>query len=251
MHDNRLRMLQDDEPPKFFMETTEEHKVLRPVKRAKTHESHTVSEEGPLHGKIGPTESRGVEGMYQNSRCASREKTWVQSTKKLNENWDAISLVFVSAVLRNNFSSFRSTLHNFSHTMLLNVWDSSLLRSKGKVQNWVRRRSYYLNLCEADGLKTWGQLPHLINNGRKFSTMRRTSCSSLSRVLSTRSSCTTSPTSPASLSQDCENFLMCPATTRSYNMSEQAQGDLLQTQSQDDEQAGGGPLPPELPWGKV
>ena len=70
----------------------------------------------------------------------------------------------------------------------------------------------------------------------KFNIMRRTSCSSLSRVLSTRSSCFTSPTSPTSLSQDYENFIMCPATIRSDNMSEQAQGDLLQTQSQDDEQ---------------
>ena len=34
-------------------------------------------------------------------------------------------------------------------------------------------------------------------------------------------------------------------------MSEQAQGDLLQTQSQDDEQARGNKLPPELPWGKM
>ena len=32
-------------------------------------------------------------------------------------------------------------------------------------------------------------------------------------------------------------FVMCPATIRSENTSEQAQGDLLQTQSQDDEQA--------------
>ena len=64
-------------------------------------------------GKTGPTEPRGVEGMYQNSRCASREKTWLQSTKKLNENWAAISLVFLSTVLRENCSSFRSTLQNF------------------------------------------------------------------------------------------------------------------------------------------
>ena len=47
------------------------------------------------------------------------------------------------------------------------------------------------------------------------------------------------------------NFIMCPATIRSESMSEQAQGDLLQTQSQDDEQARGDPLRPELPWGKV
>ena len=70
-----------------------------------------------------------------------------------------------------------------SHIMLLNVWNWSLVRSKGKVQNWVRRRFYYLNLCEAHGLNTWGQLPHLMKNGRNFSILRRTSCSSLSRVL--------------------------------------------------------------------
>ena len=37
----------------------------------------------------------------------------------------------------------------------------------------------------------------------------------------------------------------------SENMREQAQGDLLQTQSQDDEQARGDPLPLEWPRGKV
>ena len=37
--------------------------------------------------------------------------------------------------------------------------------------------------------------------------MRRSSCSSLSRVLSARSSCCTSTTSPTSLSQDYENFI--------------------------------------------
>ena len=42
-------------------------------------------------------------------------------------------------------------------------------------------------------------------------------------------------------------FFLCPATVRSNNMSEQAQGDLLQTQSHDDEQARGNPSPPELP----
>ena len=39
------------------------------------------------------------------------------------------------------------------------------------------------------------------------------------------------------------NFIMCPATIRSENMSEQAQRDQLQTQSQDDEQARWNPLP--------
>ena len=33
------------------------------------------------------------------------------------------------------------------------------------MQHW---RSYYLNLCEAHGLNTWGQLPHLMKNDRKI-----------------------------------------------------------------------------------
>ena len=45
--------------------------------------------------------------------------------------------------------------------------------------------------------------------------------------------------------------IQCPATIRSEKMSEQAQGDLLQTQSQDDEQARRDPLPLELPRRKV
>ena len=44
-------------------------------------------------------------------------------------------------------------------------------------------------------------------NGRTFSILRRISCSSFSRVLSTRSSCSTSLTSPTSLSQDHEILL--------------------------------------------
>ena len=81
-------------------------------------------------------------------------------------------------VVREYFSSFRSTLHISSQMMLENVWNWSLLRRKGEMHNWVRLQSYYLNLCEAHGLHTWGQLLHLMNNGRKFSTMRRTSCPS-------------------------------------------------------------------------
>ena len=138
-----------------------------------------------------------------------------------------------------------------SHIMLLNVWNWSLLRSEGKVQNWVRRRSCFLNLCEAHGLNTWGQLPHLMKNGRNFSIMRRTSCSSLSRVLSIGSSCSTSPTSPTSLSQDYEKYYVSSNNTKWEYEWKQAQGDLLQTQSQDDEQARGNPLPPELPRGKA
>ena len=150
MHDNWLRKLQDDEPPKSSW---------RPRKSTKSWEKLSVQKftkitqsRKKVH-RVGPTEPRGVEGKYKNSRCASREKTWVQSTKTLNENWDAVSLVFLS---------------NLSHVMFLNVWNCSHLRSEGKVQNWVRRWTCYLNICEAHGLNTWGQLLHLRNNGRKI-----------------------------------------------------------------------------------
>ena len=115
MHDNWWGMLQDDEPPKSSWrprKSTKSWDQLSVKKITKVTESRKKSK-GPSRGKIGLTEPRGVEGMYQNSRCASREKTWLQSTKKLYENWDAVSPVFLSAVLRKNFSSFRSTLHNF------------------------------------------------------------------------------------------------------------------------------------------
>ena len=114
MHDNWVRMLQDDEPPKTFMETTEEHKVLRPIERAKIHKFHTVTEKVHRMGKIGPTEPRGVEGNVPKfSMLPAEKRRTSKSTKKLNENWDAISLVVLRALLREKFSSFRGTLHNF------------------------------------------------------------------------------------------------------------------------------------------
>ena len=53
------------------MEATGEHNVLRPIKRAKIHESHTVTEEDPSRGKIGSSEPRGVEGMRQQRKDVS------------------------------------------------------------------------------------------------------------------------------------------------------------------------------------
>ena len=50
-----------------------------------------------------------------------------------------------------------------------------------------------------------------MKDGRKFSITRRTSCSSLSRVLSTRSSCSISPASPTSLSQDYKSVCYRPS----------------------------------------
>ena len=135
--------------------------------------------------------------------------------------------------------------------MLLNVWNELLRRSEGKVQNRVRRRSYYLFLCEAHGLNTRGQVLHLMNDGRKSSTVRRTSCSSLSRVLSTRSSCSTSFTSPTSLSQECE-ILLCVQQQYEVRIRVNKHKETCYKRNhRTTNKARRDPLPTELPCGKV
>ena len=245
MLDSWLRMLQDDGPPKSSW---------RPRKSTKSWDQFSVQKftkvtqsrkKGPSRGKIGPTEPRGVEGMYQNSRCASKEKTWVHSTQKLNENWDAISLVFLSAVL-GEFQQLPEHIAQFKrHIILINVWNWSLLWSKGKVQNSVRR-SYHLNLCEAHRLNTWGQLPHLMNSGRKIQYFAENFVLLVVQgFIDSFFMLHLTYVSYIVIRRNMKN-IMCPATIRSENTSEQAQGDLIQTQSQDDEQARGDLLPPEL-----
>ena len=54
---------------------------------------------------------------------AEKRRVVQKVQRSSTRNWDAISLVFLRAVLRENFSSFRSTLHNLSHIMFLNVWN--------------------------------------------------------------------------------------------------------------------------------
>ena len=100
MHDSWLRTFQECEPPKSSRSPRKSTKSWDPWSVQRLTKAAQSRKRVHRMGKVGPTEPRGVEGTYQNSRCASREKTWVQSTKKLNENWDAISLVFLSAVLR-------------------------------------------------------------------------------------------------------------------------------------------------------
>ena len=105
------------------------------------------------------------------------------------------------------------------------------------MQNWVRRRSHLLNLCDAHGLNTWGQLPNLLKKKQQNSVL----CGEL-RILRCpgffhRLVLHALPHERLlHLYRRTMKISMCPVTTRSENMSEQAQGDLLQTQSQDDEQ---------------
>ena len=169
-----------------FMETTEQYKVLRPIKRAKKKFTKVTQSRKKVHrmGNIGPTEPRGVEGMYQNSRCASREKTWVQSTKVLNENCDAISLVFLSAVLRENLRSFRSTLHNckpyyvFKRMELICSYAARVkckIGYHGGLITWISAKPTDWTL-EVNYHTSWRM-------AENFSIMRRTSCPTLSRVV--------------------------------------------------------------------
>ena len=76
VHDNWLRMLQDDEPPKSSWRPRKSTKSWVQFRHAKDHESHTITEKkkGPSRGKIGPTEPRGVEGMYQKFAMRQQRK---------------------------------------------------------------------------------------------------------------------------------------------------------------------------------
>ena len=51
LHNNLVKNASGRRAAEVFMETTEEHKVLRPIERAKIHNSHTVTDKSPLHGK--------------------------------------------------------------------------------------------------------------------------------------------------------------------------------------------------------
>ena len=133
MHDNWSRMLQDDEPPKSSWRPRKSKKPwgqLSVQKLTKVTQSlKKVHREGKL---VLPSLVASM--MYQHSRCASREKTWVQSTKKLDENWDAISLVFLSAVLWERISAASGAYCTIlSLFMLLNVLNCSLLLFKVKI----------------------------------------------------------------------------------------------------------------------
>ena len=93
VHDAWLSMLQDDEPPKSSRRPRKGTKSWDQWSVQKftkvTQSRNQVHREGKL---VLPSPVASM--MYQNSRRTSREKTWVQSTENLNENWDAISLVF-------------------------------------------------------------------------------------------------------------------------------------------------------------
>ena len=154
MHDNLVKNASGRRAAEVFMETTEEHKVLRPIERAKIHKSHTVTEKGPSHGKNWSYRASWRGGHVPKFAMRQQRKDvspkYKEAQRELRCYFSGVSQRRIERIFR----SFRSTLHNLSHIMLLNVWNWSLLRSEGKVQNWVRWRSYFLNHCKAHGLNT-------------------------------------------------------------------------------------------------
>ena len=86
------------------METTEEHKVLRPIKRAKIHESRTVTEKGRIAWEKLVLLSLVAWRACTKIRDAPAEKIRESKVaKRLNENWDAISLVFSQRRIEREF----------------------------------------------------------------------------------------------------------------------------------------------------
>ena len=110
IHDNWLRMLQDDEPPKSSWRPRT-NTVVRPIKRAKIHESHTVTEKGPSHGKIGPSLVAWM--ACSKIRDAPAEKSRESKAQTSPTRTEMLFLWCFSAPYWENFSSLRSTLHNF------------------------------------------------------------------------------------------------------------------------------------------
>ena len=66
-----------------FTETTEEHRVLRPMKRAKIHKSHTVTEKGPSCGKNWSYRASWRGGHVPKFAMRQQRKAWVQSTNEV------------------------------------------------------------------------------------------------------------------------------------------------------------------------
>ena len=176
VHDTWLRMLHDEEPPKSSW---------RPRKSTKSWDQLSVRK----FTKV--TQSRKqvhrVGKLVLPSLVAWRACTKIRDApaekrreSKVQRSSTRTEMLFLWCFSAQYWEIILAA--SGAHCTILAILCFLLLRSTGKVQNWVRRRSYYLKLCEAHGLNTWGQLPHLIKHGRKFSNMWRTSCSSLSRV---------------------------------------------------------------------
>ena len=249
--DNWLRMLQDDEPPKSSW---------RPRKSTKSWDQLSVQKftkvaqsRKKVHrvGKLVLPSLVAWRACYQIRDAPAEKRRESQVQKKLNENWDAISLVFLSAVLTENFSSFRSALHNFKPycafkrmelaTPTKQGWSAKLGTTAVLLLESLRSPRIEHLRSITTSHKKWQKIQYYAENFVFFVVQGFTD-SFFMLFFTWRL--------PHRYRRIMKN-IMCPATIRSENMSGQAQGDLLQTQSQDGEQARGNSFPPELLWRKV
>ena len=126
-----------------FMETTEEHKVLRPIKRAKIHKSLTVTEKGPSHGKIWSYRASWRGGHVPKFAMRQQRKDVSLKCKEAQRKLRCYFSGVSQRRLEREFPQLLEHIAQFKpYYAFLNVWNWSLLRSEGEVQNWVRRRSY-------------------------------------------------------------------------------------------------------------
>ena len=144
MHDNWWGMLQDDEPPKSSW---------RPRKSTKSWHQLTVKKITKVTQSRKKVKVHRVGKLVLPSlvawractkiRDAPAEKRREPRVRRSSTRTEMIFLLCFSAPHWEKILATSGTLCTIlSHVMLLNVWNWSLLRSKGKVQNWARRRSY-------------------------------------------------------------------------------------------------------------
>ena len=200
IHDNWLRMLQDDEPPKSSWRPRT-NTVVRPIKRAKIHESHTVTEKGTSRGKL-VLPSFVAWRACTKIRDAPAEKSRESKAQISSTRTEMLFLWCFSAPYWENFSSLWSTLHNlkpkyektygisysYEATVKCKIgYDGGLMTwISAKPTDWTPQVNYHIPWKMAEKSVLCGKI-------------RAPRCS---RFLWTRSSCSTSPTSLTSWSQD-------------------------------------------------
>ena len=118
VHDNWLRMLQDDEPPKSSWrprKSTKSWVELSVQKFTRVTQSRKKKKRSIAWENWSNRASwRG--GHVPKIRDAPAEKRRESKVQRCSTN------LFLNAVLREMLSSFQRTLHNLSHIMLANVW---------------------------------------------------------------------------------------------------------------------------------
>ena len=236
MHDNWLRMLQDDEPPKSSWKPRTSTQSWDQLSVHKFTKSHTVTEKGPSRGKMVLPSLVAWRACSQ-IRDAPAEKRRQSKVRRSSTRTEMLFLWCFSAPYWERIlaaSGAHCTI--LCHIMLFwtyGIDHSYEARVKCKIgydggpitwisakpTDWTPEVNYHTSW------KKWQKIRYSAENFvflvvqgfiDSFFMLYFTYVSYI-------------------VIEGPWNFIMCPATIRSENMSEQAWGDLLQAQSQDDE----------------